>query len=223
MKPNGLVFAASMTSHTSMPIRWHISAISLTSPMLTARNVFSSSFTISATCVEVTGTTVSTPLPIQRRGHLGAGRRRCRRRPSACSACVNFAFAGIDALGREREEEVLRPTFSPLRLEHRLQHFRRSCPDRSSTRGRSACPGGGTWRSLGRRDDVGHVGILRLPQRRRHADVDASMSASRDMSVVARSRPAFDAARRRPRSDVADVAAAGVDLARPSLRRRRIR
>ena len=59
MKPNGLVLAASITSQTSMFIRWAISAISLTSPMLTARNVFSSSLTISATCVELTGTTVS--------------------------------------------------------------------------------------------------------------------------------------------------------------------
>ncbi len=58
MKPNGLVFAASITSQTSMSILWHISAISLTSPMFTARNVFSSSFTISATRVELTGTTV---------------------------------------------------------------------------------------------------------------------------------------------------------------------
>ena len=48
MKPNGLVFAASITSHTSMPIRWHMSASSLTMPMFTARKVFSSSFTISA-------------------------------------------------------------------------------------------------------------------------------------------------------------------------------
>jgi hypothetical protein len=59
MKPNGFVFAASTTSHTSMFILSHISASSLTSPMLTARNVFSSSFTISATRVELTGTSVS--------------------------------------------------------------------------------------------------------------------------------------------------------------------
>jgi hypothetical protein len=60
MKPNGFVFAASMTSHTSMFMRCDISAISLTRPMFTARKVFSSSLTISATCVELTGTTVST-------------------------------------------------------------------------------------------------------------------------------------------------------------------
>ena len=59
MKPNGLVFAASTTSQTSMFIRSHMSASSLTSPMFTARKVFSSSFTISATRVELTGTIVS--------------------------------------------------------------------------------------------------------------------------------------------------------------------
>ncbi len=59
MKPNGLVAAASITSQTLMPMRSHISAISFTRPMLIMRKVFSSSFTISATCVELTGTTVS--------------------------------------------------------------------------------------------------------------------------------------------------------------------
>src|SRR5436305_1057828 len=54
MKPNGFVFAASMTSQTSMSSLWHIWAISFTSPMFTARNVFSSSFTISATRAQVT-------------------------------------------------------------------------------------------------------------------------------------------------------------------------
>ena len=63
MIPNGLDFAASITSQTSMPILWDISAISFTRPMLTARNVFSSSFTISATRVEVTGTTALTVAP----------------------------------------------------------------------------------------------------------------------------------------------------------------
>ena len=48
MKPNGFVAAASMISHTSTPSVRHMSASSLTSPMFTARNVFSSSFTISA-------------------------------------------------------------------------------------------------------------------------------------------------------------------------------
>ena len=58
MKPNGLVLAASITSQTSMSSLWHIWAISFTRPMFTARNVFSRSFTISATRVELTGTTL---------------------------------------------------------------------------------------------------------------------------------------------------------------------
>ena len=63
MKPNGLVLAASITSQTSMPIWRHISASSLTIPMFTARKVFSSSLTISATPVEDTGTVVETIVP----------------------------------------------------------------------------------------------------------------------------------------------------------------
>jgi hypothetical protein len=60
MKPNGLVAAALTTSQTSMPSRSHMSASSFTIPMFTARNVFSSSLTISATRGELTGTTVAT-------------------------------------------------------------------------------------------------------------------------------------------------------------------
>ncbi len=59
MKPKGLVAAASITSQTLMPMPSHMMAISFTRPMLIMRNVFSSSFTISATWVELTGTTVS--------------------------------------------------------------------------------------------------------------------------------------------------------------------
>ena len=54
MKPNGFVSAASMTSQTSMSRLRHISASSFTIPMFTARNVFSSSLTISATRVDDT-------------------------------------------------------------------------------------------------------------------------------------------------------------------------
>ena len=59
MNPNGLVAAAPITSQTDMPSRRHMMASSLTSAMLTLRKVFSKSFTISATCVEDTGTTRS--------------------------------------------------------------------------------------------------------------------------------------------------------------------
>ena len=49
MKPNGLVAAASMTSHGSTPIFRQAKASSLASAMLTLRNVFSSSLAVSAT------------------------------------------------------------------------------------------------------------------------------------------------------------------------------
>ena len=60
MKPNGFVSAASTTSQTSMSIRSHSCASSLTSAMLTARKMFSRSFVSSAASGELTGTTVST-------------------------------------------------------------------------------------------------------------------------------------------------------------------
>ena len=55
MKPNGLVFAASMTSQTLIPIRLNTTFNSLTRAMLTARKIFSSSFADSATSVDETG------------------------------------------------------------------------------------------------------------------------------------------------------------------------
>ena len=63
LHPGVLVVLESTTSQTSMPSRSHIIASSLTSPMFTARKVFSSSFTISATRVELTGTIVSIAAP----------------------------------------------------------------------------------------------------------------------------------------------------------------
>ena len=56
MKPNGLVAAASMTSHTSTPSLSQMIAISLTRPMFTMRKVFSSSLTSSAASGDETGT-----------------------------------------------------------------------------------------------------------------------------------------------------------------------
>ena len=48
MKPKGLVEAASSTSQTSMPILSNTILSSLTSAMLTARKMFSTSFVASA-------------------------------------------------------------------------------------------------------------------------------------------------------------------------------
>src|SRR5258705_461849 len=65
MKPNGLVAAASMTSHTSTPSLSHTIAISLTSPMFTLRNVFSRILTSSADSVDDTGTSFSIAGPVR--------------------------------------------------------------------------------------------------------------------------------------------------------------
>ena len=59
MNPNGFVAAASMTSHTSTPSRSAMSAVSLTSPMFTARKVFSRILVSSAASADETGTMVS--------------------------------------------------------------------------------------------------------------------------------------------------------------------
>ena len=60
MYPNGLVAAASIARHTSTPSSRANIASSLTSAMLTWRNVFSSSFTSSASAGDPTGTVWST-------------------------------------------------------------------------------------------------------------------------------------------------------------------
>jgi hypothetical protein len=60
MNPNGLLDAASIASHTSMPRPWAKTAISFTSAMFTCRKVFSSSLASSAALQEETGTVRST-------------------------------------------------------------------------------------------------------------------------------------------------------------------
>ncbi len=59
MNPNGFVAAAPITSQTSICIRSHSWASSLTSAMLTERKMFSSSFVSSAASGDETGCTVS--------------------------------------------------------------------------------------------------------------------------------------------------------------------
>ena len=63
MYPNGLVAAASMTSHTSTPMRSHSMAVSLTSAMFTLRKTFSRILVISATSGLETGTSESNARP----------------------------------------------------------------------------------------------------------------------------------------------------------------
>ena len=57
MKPKGLVDAASITSHMSIPRRSAMIAASFTRAMFTALKVFSRIFVNSATSVDETGTT----------------------------------------------------------------------------------------------------------------------------------------------------------------------
>ena len=90
--------------------------------MLTARNVFSSSLTISATRVELTGTIVSIDAAVERR-------RRAARTPASTPPTTfgmlrvwNVRVARIDALGREREEEI-DAGLEAVRFEHRLDDF----------------------------------------------------------------------------------------------------
>src|SRR6266702_1699882 len=58
MNPNGFVFAASITSQTSMFIRSQRSFSSFASAMFTQRKMFSRSFVSSASRVPFTGTTL---------------------------------------------------------------------------------------------------------------------------------------------------------------------
>tara|TARA_Y100000294_G_scaffold120987_1_gene112406 strand:+ start:1709 stop:1924 length:216 start_codon:yes stop_codon:yes gene_type:complete len=58
--PKGLVEAASMDAHRSMPLSWQNTAISLIKAMLMWRYVFSSNFANSASRRPTVGTTVST-------------------------------------------------------------------------------------------------------------------------------------------------------------------
>jgi hypothetical protein len=63
MYPNGLDDAASIASQTSMPRSCANTASSLTSAMLTCRNVFSISLASSATLGSETSTVRSTTVP----------------------------------------------------------------------------------------------------------------------------------------------------------------
>ena len=137
--------------------------------------------------------------------------------------CVwNVALPGIDALGREREEEVL-AGLQAGRLEQRLHDFF----GRARVGRRLEADQHARMQVLGdrldRRDDVGHVGVLRLAQRRRHADVDRV-----ELADDRRSRSSHRACRRRcsaltSASRRRECRSARVDRLRPSARRGRCR
>ena len=89
----------------------HISASSLTRPALTARKVFSRSFTISATRVELTGTIVSMAVP-QRARELGTVRRQSSN-DLRHVVRLERRIAGVDALG-ENAMKKSTPALSPV-------------------------------------------------------------------------------------------------------------
>ncbi len=105
MNPNGFVLAARITSHTSMFIRSHNSAISFTSAMFTLRKIFSSSLVISAARAL---DTISTGAPMR----FSSSAARCVARsftpPTTLGVLigVELRVAGIDPFGAEGQIEI---------------------------------------------------------------------------------------------------------------------
>jgi len=138
-------------------------------PMLTARNVFSSSFHLGHSG----GADLHDGIDgrfVQGRGDFGARSTKPANHLRNVARVV-LLVAGIDALGRKCEEELL-VGLQSLSLEHRLHHFvgrarirRRFENDQLTAfqRGRDG---------FNRFDDIRQIGVLRLPERRRDADVD---------------------------------------------------
>ena len=124
MNPYGLVAAASTTSQMSIPIRSERIASSLTSAMLTERKMFSSSLVISAASGVDTRTISSQIAPVQLGGAIGAR----RRHPADHLRRVAQRVVGaprVDALGRERDVDVLADAQLRLLLEERHQPLAR--------------------------------------------------------------------------------------------------
>ena len=111
MKPNGFVLAALITSHTSTSSRSQMIASSLASAMFTARNVFSSSFTISAALALLTATTWSTAWLYSR---TARSVQRGVTPPTTFGVLrvLNFLFAGSTRSG-ENARKKSRPTCNP--------------------------------------------------------------------------------------------------------------
>ena len=153
-----------------MPMRSHISAISFTRPMLIMRKVFSSSFTISATRVELTGITVSSACWIKQRTNLST----CRRYAADYFGNVRglkLWIAWIHALRRETEEKILayaQVRFLQLWQNQLVRGARVGCRfEHNQQTGMQIlrnCVSG--------RDDIAHVRVLRFAKRSRHANID---------------------------------------------------
>ena len=170
MKPKGLVAAASITSQTLMSMPSHISAISFTRPMLIMRKVFSSSFTISATRVLLTGTTFCSAcekktLPISVQAGV---------MPPTTLGVFEVWYTGLPGSTRsgEKHRKKSSPTFRPSLFKRRQQQFVR----RARVGGRFQNHQQAGMKVLGDlvggRHDVAHVGVFGLAQRRGHANID---------------------------------------------------
>ena len=193
MKPNGFVAAASITSQTSTPSLSQTIAISLTSAD-----------------VDRAEGVLEQLHQLRRLGATTPARScRCTPRRAPCATSVHAGvmppttfgvflvchtgLPGIDALGAEREEDVLADRAARPSCMQRHRAARAWCPDRSCSRARRACPGARLARDgVGGGEHVAHVRIARLGERRRHGDGDR-VAARRGVgsSVVASKRPRF--------------------------------
>ena len=131
-----MVPAASSTSIVSMPMRWKISASSFISAMLRSRCVFSMTLAASATLMlearctpAVTTIAVDLGDALERLGRVaGDDLHDARQRV--------LLVAGVDALGRVADEEVLLPLHARTRARAPGRRLPRWRPGRRSTRRR---------------------------------------------------------------------------------------
>ena len=125
-------------------------------------------------------------------------------------ASIERAVARVDPLGRKGKEEI-DPCLEPALFEERLHDLLRG-----ARIGRRFEHDEQSWMQVRRdrfdcRDDIGQVGILRLAERRRHADVDR-VEARNDREVRGRRQPAGGSQLgHRRRRDVGNVRRAAAD------------
>ena len=218
MKPNGFVAAASITSHTSMPIRSQSCASSLTSAMFTdAEDVLQQ-------LRQLGGLGRGDAVDRVDRAAVEGGRRVCPRLGDAADDLGDVLrrpvpTSRVDALGRERQVEVDSPLpgrSAPGRVAtprvvpgYVVDSRTTSCPGRSRVAISAAAP---------RR--IREVGLA-LPREWGWERDDGSRRASRGRrSPSSRPRPSSTSVLRTSSGDVLDVAVAAVQPRRAWRRRR---
>jgi hypothetical protein len=171
--------------------------------------VFSSSFTISATRHDETGTTV-VDLPVERAATSVDARSMPPTTLGMFPVCHRSLPGSTRSGENARKKSVAR--LEPALLEHRLQDLfgragiGRGLEDDELPAAQVRC------HLLDGRDDVREVGVLRLAQRRGDADVDrVRLARAPQKSAVARRRPAATSSAMRRRGHVGDVGLAPVD------------